>query len=147
MWPVFFVMFWIIGRPNADFQKEEENLFTKFSEKAVKEIKAEVEKLEKHSSKLMDQARMIASETLRDVARDYTLHIRQAMSEVDSAGYANLNSLITRMENGQKEYLAKWDEAHQSLTDTANKFNRITLWFFLTFTAFAGLVGFVMGYW
>ena len=131
----------------GDFKKEEANLFEQFSEKTIATIKAEAEKLEKQSTKLMDIFRTTAAETVRDVSFEYTQHIRETMRNVDSAVFDNVNSLVTRLKSEQNEYLAKVEKAHQDFADTANQFNKLTVYLFLIIVAFIGIVGFIMGYW
>lgn len=131
----------------GDFKKEEAGLFAQFSEKTVAVIKAETEKLEKQSGKLMELSRTTAADTVRTVGSEYTQHIRDTMRKVDNAVFENVSSLTKHLKSEQDAFLKKVEEAHQEFADTANQFNKITMRLFLVTIAFVGIMGFIMGYW
>ncbi len=131
----------------SDFRTEEENRLAQFTEKTIPAIRAEIEKLERHSGKLMELSRTAATETVMRTGGELNQHILNTMHKADNAVFDNLNALMAKFQSEQDKFMEELEETYQRFTTTSNDFNKTTLWFFLCIVAFAGVVGFLMGYW
>ncbi len=131
----------------SEFKEEEEALLARFAEETIPAIRAEIEKLEKHSCKLTDLSRTTATETVMMTGDELKQHILNTMKKADDTVFTKLRTLMNEFQGEQDEFMRKLDETYQNFVTTANDFQKTTLWFLLTTIAFAGVVGFIMGAW
>jgi archaellum component FlaC len=131
----------------GDFKKEEESLYAQFGERTVSTIKAEIEKLEKQSGKLMELSRTTAADTVRLVGDEYSQHIFATIRKADAAVFESLNKQMARVQGAQEKFMKELDGVYQNFTDTANQFGKVSVRLFLMLIALSGIFGFFLGVW